>query len=81
MAQSTLDQSAGAIEYTDCFSAEGKDPPLRRVFWYDSKQSDGEAPESGVTLHCQPFHVHSDPEWFVAPNRVLSIGQIELFDF
>ncbi len=26
-------QSAGAVEYTDCFSAEGKDPPLQRVSW------------------------------------------------
>ena len=33
-------QSAGAVEYTDCTSAEGKDPSLR-VSWYDTKQSVG----------------------------------------
>ena len=36
-------QSAGAVEYTDCSSAEGK-IPLQWVSWYDTKQSDGEVP-------------------------------------
>ena len=37
-------QSVGAVEYTDCITAEGKDPPSKRCPWYDTKQSDGEAP-------------------------------------
>ena len=28
-----LAQSAGAVEYTDCPSAEGQDPPPQRVSW------------------------------------------------
>ena len=28
-------QSAGAVEYTDCFSAEGQDPPQRESWlWH-----------------------------------------------
>ena len=33
-----------AVEYTDCFSAEGKTPPPIIVLVIDTKQSDGEAP-------------------------------------
>ena len=36
-------QSAGAVEYTDCTSAEGYDPP-NECPGYDTKQSDGEVP-------------------------------------
>ena len=36
-------QSAGAVEYTDCFSAEGQDPS-NECLGYDTKQSDGEIP-------------------------------------
>ena len=36
-------QSAGAVEYTDCTSAEGLDPP-NECPGYDTKQSDGEVP-------------------------------------
>ena len=36
-------QSAGAVEYTDCTSAEGYDHPNECPV-YDSKQSDGEVP-------------------------------------
>ena len=36
-------QSAGAVEYTNCFSAEGQDPP-NEYPGYNSKQSDGEVP-------------------------------------
>ena len=35
-------QLAGAVEYTDCFSAEGKKTP-DECLTYDIKQSDGEA--------------------------------------
>ena len=31
-------------EYTDCFPAEGKDPPPNECSGYDTKQSDGEVP-------------------------------------
>ena len=37
-----LAQSAGAVEYTDCTSAEGT--PLNECPAYDIKQSDGEVP-------------------------------------
>ena len=33
-------QSAGAVEYTDCFSAKGKTPPPKECPRYDAKQSD-----------------------------------------
>ena len=35
---------AGALEYTNCYSAEGKDPPSNECPEYDIKQSDGEDP-------------------------------------
>ena len=39
-------QSAGAVEYTDCTSAEGGGvrPPPNECPGYDTKQSDGEVP-------------------------------------
>ena len=37
-------QSAGAVEYTDCTSAEGKTPILNECPGYDTKQSDGGVP-------------------------------------
>ena len=37
-------QSAGAVEYTDCTSAESKAPPHNECPGYDTKQSDGEVP-------------------------------------
>ena len=40
---SKLDQLAGAVEYTNCISAEGKDSP-NKFPGYDTKQSDVEAP-------------------------------------
>ena len=36
-------KSAGAVEYTDCASAEEQDSH-ERVSWYDTKQSNGEVP-------------------------------------
>ena len=38
-----MPQSAGAAEYTDCISAEGKNSP-NKCPGYDTKQSDGEVP-------------------------------------
>ena len=38
-------RSAGAVEYTDCISAEGiRLIPPYKCPWYDTKQSDGEVP-------------------------------------
>ena len=37
-------QSAGAVEYIDCFSAEGQDPLPNECPRYDTKQSDSEVP-------------------------------------
>ena len=36
--------SAGTLEYTDCFSAEGKNHPPNECPKYDTKLSDGEVP-------------------------------------
>ena len=33
-------QSAGAVDYTDCTSAEGWDPPTNECPGYNTKQSD-----------------------------------------
>ena len=70
-------QSAGAIEYTDCTSAERYPPPNERPR-YDTKQSDGEVPvmlglwgmRSTLSLPLLP-----GPLWpsVVAPDRVLFI--------
>ena len=40
----TFAQSAGTVEYTDCFSGEGYDPSPNECPGYDTKQSDGEVP-------------------------------------
>ena len=37
-------QLAGAVEYTDCTSAEGQDPHPNECPGYDTKQFDGEVP-------------------------------------
>ena len=73
-------QSAGATEYTDCFFAEREECP-----WYNTKQSDREAP---VMLDLWGMQCTSSlpslPEQLcpgmVAPDRVLSMGQIELLN-
>ena len=58
----------GAVEYTDCISAERQDP-LNECPGYDTKQSDGEAPvmlelwAMRNTPHCHRPLGHSGPEW------------------
>ena len=74
-----------AVEYTDCISAEESNPHTPECLRYDIKQSDGEAPVmlelwgiwSTLSLPTLP-----GPLWprGIAPERILSIGQIELFD-
>ena len=39
-----LVQLAGAVEYTNCTSAEGYDSPPNKCPVYNTKQSDGEVP-------------------------------------
>ena len=61
-----------------------KTPP-QRVSWYDTNQSDGEVPVMQELLGMQsPSSLPSlpSPLWpgVVALDRILSMGQIELFD-
>ena len=62
-------QSVGSIEYTDCISVN------------DTKQSHSEAPawELWGMWSTPSLSLLSGPE-VVASDRVLSMGQIELFD-
>ena len=75
-------QSAIAVGYTNCISAEGKDPPYECA-GYDIKQSECESRvmelwrmRSAPSLPLLP-----GPLWsgVIAPDRVLAMGQIELF--
>ena len=74
-------QSAGTVEYTDCISAEGQDTSNEFPV-YDTKQSDGEVPVM-LKLWGMPntpsLPLLPGPLWLevVAPDRVLSISQIE----
>ena len=73
---------AKAVEYTDC---SGVKPRSTTSVLYDTKQSDGEAPEilelwgiwSTLSLPSLP-----GPLWHgvVVPDRVLSLVKIELSD-
>ena len=76
-------QSAGAVEYTDCTSAKTKDPPRNECLGYDTKQSDCEVPMMLELWEkrCTPsLLLLPDPLCLgvVAPDRALSMGQIEL---
>ena len=76
-------QSAGAVEYTDCFSAEGVGPPPNEWLGYDTKQSDGEVPamlELWGMWNTPSLPSLPGPLWpgVVAPDRALSMGWIEL---
>ena len=71
-------QSAGAVEYTDCTSAEGQDPPSECP-GYDTKQSDGEVPavlELWVMRSTPSLPSLPGPlcPGVVAPDRALSMG-------
>ena len=78
-AEILIAQSAGAVEYTDCFSAEGMTPTPNECPRYDTKQSDGEVPgvlerwgvQSTPSLPSLP-----GPLWVgvLAPDRALSMG-------
>ena len=71
-----------AVEYTHCFSAEGVRPPTKKNECprYNTKQSDVE-----VLIMLElwgnaeyPFITITPRSTLVAPDRVLSMGQIEL---
>ena len=69
-----LAQSAGAVEYTNCISAEGWDSP-NKCPRYDTKQSDGEASVMPLLLPSVPGPLLLR---VVAPDRALSMGQLKL---
>ena len=75
-------QSAEAVEYTDCISAEGLDSP-KECPGNDTKQSDGEGSimmelwGMRSTLLLPSFPGPLWP-WVVAPDRIPSMGQIEV---
>ena len=75
-------QSAGAIEYTDCITAEGLNSS-KECPGYDMKQSNGEAPvmlELWVMRSTPLLPSLPGSLWpgMVEPDKVLSMGQIEL---
>ena len=73
------------VEYTDCISSEGQDA-YDECPGYDTKQSDGEAPVmlelrgmcSNLSLPLLPGSLWPG---VVAPDRVLSMSQIEEPEF
>ena len=77
-------QLAGAVEYIDCIFAEGENSPNQCPV-YDAKQSDVETP-----VMLKLWGIWNTPSlpslpgsfWprVVVIDRVLSMGQIELFD-
>ena len=79
-------QLAGVVEYTDCIYAEELDPPpANECPGYSIKQSDSEAPVMLALWEMQstpslPLLLGQLWPGVVAPNRVLSTGQIGLFD-
>ena len=71
-------QSAGAVKYTDCTFADGKDTP-NECPGYDTKQSDGEVPavlKLGGMRSTPSLPSLPGPLWpgAVAPDRALSMG-------
>ena len=76
-------QSAGAVVYTDCISAEGWDIP-NECPKYDNKPSDGEAPALKLreiwSILSLPLLLDPLYPGVEIPDGVLFMGQIELFD-
>ena len=71
-------QSAGAVEYTDCFSAEVFNPTPNKCPRYDTKQSDGEVPvmlELWGMQSIPSLPLLPDPLWpgMVASDRTQSM--------
>ena len=59
-------QSAGAVEYSDRFSAEDKNPTPNECPGYDTKQSDGEVPAM-----LELWGMRSTPFIAIAPRSTL----------
>ena len=77
-----LAQAARVVKYPDCISADGQHSP-NKCPGYDIKQSDGEAPvmlEIWGMRNTSSLPSLPDPlcPGEVTPDRVLSMGQIEL---
>ena len=77
-----IDQSAGAVEYTECTSEEDNTPhPTNDCRGYNIKQSDGEVPLIlelwGMRSTASLTSLPGTPAVLV-PYRVLSMDQIEL---
>ena len=78
-----ISQLVVAVEYTDCISVERLDPTPSECPGYDTKQYDDVAPvmlELGWMRSTPPFPSLPGPlcPGVVAPDKVLSMGQIEL---
>ena len=78
-----ITQLVEAVEYTDFFSAERKDPLPNECPAYDTKQSDGEAPVMLELLGMRsipslPSHPGTLRPSVVTLDTVLSMGQTEL---
>ena len=75
---------AGAIKHTDCISAKGCNPH-GKFPEYDTKQSDDQVlvMELWGMRSIPSLLLLPGPLWpeVVAPDRVLSMGQIKLFGF
>ncbi len=77
-----MSQLAGAAEYTNCISAEGSHSS-HECPGYDTKQSDSEVPvmlELWEMWHNPSLPLLPGPlqPKVVAPDRVLSMGQIDV---
>ena len=78
-----LDQLIGALEYTDSIYAAGQDPVTNECPGYDTKQSDGKAPIMLDFGEMRAIHLLLSLPTLrlpgaVSPDRVQSMGQIEL---
>ena len=77
-----MTQTAGTLEYTDWITAKGLDSP-KKCTGYDINQSDSEVIlmlEFGGILSTPSLPLLWGQLWHgeIAPNRVWSMGQIEL---
>ena len=81
--QYPLAQLTRAVEYMSISLQRGNPPQPNEYPGYDIKQSDGEVPVMlwGNTEYLFIF-ITPGPLWpgVVAPDRFLSMGQIEVFD-
>ena len=79
--KTSVAQSAGVAEYTDCISAEWE-YSLNRCPGYDTKQSGGEAPVMLVIWRTPSLPSLSGPFWLgvVVRDRVLSMDHLEVVD-